>query len=174
MKDRFDMDQKVIDAEKAGDYLQSKINRKCDDIEKQNKLNKDRDIALVQLRKDDKLMRQDISTYESHAIRKLDLKGRTDQMLHTIDLRLNRLTEASTAAGPEFTDFLSQLQEKCEKIEKIAREKEHQIHGAGLGDFQLPGLKRKNSDENHQSPGMYAERHNCEQRMETFHKFFME
>ena len=93
-------------------------------------------------------MRQDISTYESTAIKKLDLKGRTEQMLTTIDLRLNRLTDSSKDNGTEFTDFLSQLQQKCEKIEQIAKEKQNQINTGSLGDFQLPGLKRMGSDEN--------------------------
>ena len=61
--------------------------------EKQNY--KDRVLALNQLKKDDVLMRQDLSTYEANVAKKLDVISRTETLLGVIDLRLNRINQQS-------------------------------------------------------------------------------
>ena len=54
-------------------------------------------------------MRQDLSTYEATAISKLNLKGRAESLLSTIDLRLTRIDAGAEHAEPKLNDFLESV-----------------------------------------------------------------
>ena len=76
--ERFEAHYNLMGATKHSEDLKQKILNKGLEMEKLRNRNKDRTIALTQLKKDNVLMRQDLSTYEANAIKKLDLKTRAE------------------------------------------------------------------------------------------------
>ena len=71
--ERFEAHYNLMGATKVGEDLKRNIHNKGLEMEKLRNRNKDRSIALTQLKKDNVLMRQDLSTYEANAIKELDL-----------------------------------------------------------------------------------------------------
>ena len=61
------------------------------------------------------LIRKDLSTYEANATKKVDLIGKTQQVLSTMKLRLDRIgTMADT--GPRMNEFLGDILADAQKI----------------------------------------------------------
>ena len=122
-------------------------------------------------------MRQDLSTYEANAIHKLDLKNRTEAILGTMDLRLRRVDAADSFNGPQFGEFLEDVQIDCEKILQIAKKKQDRSKNRNVSPTDLAlvmGTKRKDTDEVVKSPEMYKAVNNCEARMKSFKEYFID
>ena len=117
------MNATTLEAERESKNLKAKINLKNDQIEKLKNQYKDRNIALTQLKKDNVLMRQDLSTYEANAISHIDTFAKTKKIVSTIDIRLKRIDEAEEHDNPGFIDFLDDITINIKKLTEIHKEK---------------------------------------------------
>ena len=72
-----------------------------DSLEKLKKKCKDTDVALDTLRKDNIMMRQDLSVFQANAEDKLDVNTHCDKMVMTIKMRVDRLNKMIEYTEPQ-------------------------------------------------------------------------
>ena len=98
-----------MDAMKANDKTSALIAKREQQMERTMKKLKDCQNELVQLKSDNIIMRQDISTYQCIIEEKLDISKQCDKMIQTIDLRQKRLQRLENQTDPDVEEFLGGL-----------------------------------------------------------------
>ena len=82
--DRFKLHSTLVTSKKSCDKTRQKIAKRELQLERLNKVLKEGQDNLVQLRKDDILMRQDLSTYEARVEEHFDISGMCEDLAKTV------------------------------------------------------------------------------------------
>ena len=85
--DRFKLHSTLMDTKKVNERTKQKIIKRGQQLEKLQKKLKERAENLAQLRRDDIIMRQDLSTYQAKVEEKFDVSGMCENVMVTIATR---------------------------------------------------------------------------------------
>jgi len=69
------------------------------------------------------MMRQDLSTYESKVVEKMDVEAQLAKAVRTIELRQARVKNLSKVETPNLIEFLGSIVHKVEELSQIDQER---------------------------------------------------
>ena len=120
IEERYAFNQMVLDIQKDSKRLEGKIAQKCIEIEKMQKQEKEKTMDLFELKKNDIMMRQDLSTYQCALDESFELGRRSGVMKKTIELRMERIEDGEMK---RFDGLIGDLVTIAEKMKKLSQEK---------------------------------------------------
>ena len=115
------MQTNLMDSIKANERTQKKIGSKDGQMERLHKKLKDMEIELHTLRKDDIMMRQDLSTYEANLQDKCDIASGCAKLVQTIGIREQRLENLIKTEEPAFENFMDKIIENIDDLNTVTK-----------------------------------------------------